>query len=135
MRETTVRGYFANGKGDAECVVHAKPEWANARGLRAITDEEAALISARWKVDVADTDPLPRMFRSEFINPAASSLVPGMTARLAEHDARVSEVIQQATEAFEAISRSDNSRITALEQQVTKIQDILVNLAERWGKQ
>ena len=66
---------------------------------------------------------------------AESSIAPEMTARLAEHDARVSEVIQQATEAFEAIAHSDNSRITALEQQVTKIKGILVNLAERWGKQ
>ncbi|CAN1724448.1 protein of unknown function [Hyphomicrobium sp. 1Nfss2.1] len=66
---------------------------------------------------------------------AGKPVAPEMTARLAEHDARVSEVIQQATEAFEAISRSDSERITALEQQVTKIQDILVNLAERWGKQ
>lgn len=62
-------------------------------------------------------------------------IAPDMQTRLAEHNARVQTVIDDAAKTFQSITRSDNERIAAIEARMEVIESILRRVAEQFDQE
>ncbi|MFA5952254.1 MAG: hypothetical protein WC807_18455 [Hyphomicrobium sp.] len=81
----------------------------------------------------AEVIDLPRFLQSS--EPASSPIAPDMQTRLAEHNARVENVINEAAKTFQGISRSENERISAMEARMETIESILRQVAEHFDQE
>jgi len=66
---------------------------------------------------------------------ASSPIAPDMQAKLAEHNARVENVINEAAKTFQGISRSENERISAMEARMETIESILRRFGEKYDQE